>query len=114
MLTDIIHFHVNIMRYWYFLFEGIFKEGAYEDNFNGVFSSVLLPALDKKHAIQCLKQSLDKEQINLVKIDDDFELIINNMDMSDEDNKYWINWFDAVVKENGAVFTPWQVFSKSD
>lgn len=112
IITITLFWEGDILKYWYFLFEGTFREGSSIKGLNGVCSSVLLPVPDDQEAKECLIDALDEEEIGLVEIDDSFQFKLAEVDETLEDNKVWIDWFEEVIKEKGPVFTPWQVFEE--
>ena len=98
------------MKFWYFLFEGVFDDCSSENNEKGVCSSVLLPAISEAEARELLINSLKDEGIKLIQVDDFFQWDVNDIDMEDENNVPWIEWYEEVQKMKAPVFTPWQVF----
>ena len=98
------------MKYWFFNFEGAFRKGVSEYRSKGLFSNAMLLSSDKKTAKKDLIKYLDKEGINLVKIEEFYEYKPSLVDISDKENFWWIDMYDEVYKTKGCVFTPWESF----
>jgi len=89
----------------YFLFEGILKEGKQK-----FFSSVLTPETDRELTLEELKLTLKEYGAKLIKIEDEFEFDINNVDEKNEDNDGWLSCYEEVRRFKDPVLTPFQKF----
>ncbi|MCU7805999.1 MAG: hypothetical protein KZQ96_22715 [Candidatus Thiodiazotropha sp. (ex Lucinoma borealis)] len=98
------------MACWYFLFEGKFKEGDPVYGLKGVCSSCIVPEEDYFQAKANFISALAEYDIELVQIEDFFNVTLEDMDISDPDNKPWIEWHNQAVEESNVLFDPWQIF----
>jgi hypothetical protein len=102
------------MSCWYFLFEGRFRSGDPTYGMKGVCSSCIVPEADYEKAKACFIQALDSQNIELIQIEDSFDIALEELDLNDPDNKPWIEWHNEAVKEDEVMFDPWQVFDVSE
>lgn len=98
------------MNYWYFKFEGQFKEGSPEYGCKGVFSSCLIPEGSYTKARSLFLRALEKNGIDLSEVLECFEVDGDALDPQDEQNTFWIDWYNKAQKERAPVFDKWHVF----
>ena len=98
------------MGYWYFLFEGVFRDMSPKYGLKHTYSSAMVPEQNEEVAKKELIDALDSEGIDLLEINDKFLFNLENIDKNDADNRFWIDWYGEVAKTKKVIFTPWQVF----
>lgn len=98
------------MTAWYFLFEGEFQDGDPTYGCKTVCSSCIVPAKGRKDCFEMFLAALESEGIDLVTIDDEFEVDPSNLDKNAIENKQWIEWHNEAWECGEVLFDPWQVF----
>ena len=97
------------MKFWYFNYEGVFSEGAPEYG-NGVFSSILVPESNFQKARANFRRRLKEDQIELLETIEYFSVDTAELDPSDADNKFWIDWYDRALKSGEIESDVWHVY----
>ncbi len=97
------------MKFWYFNYEGVFEQGATEHG-NGVFSSVLVPESDFQKARSKFRRRLAEDQIELVETIEYFSVDAEELDASDPDNEFWIDWHDRALKSGEIESDIWHLY----
>lgn len=98
------------MTAWYFLFEGKFRNGDPTFGFKGVCSGCIVPAIERERAYEMFINALETEEIDLVLIEDEFEVNPSDLDKTAPENIPWIKWHNEAWECGSVLFDPWQVF----
>lgn len=99
---------------WYFEFEGEFLENSPINSDKGVFTSCLVPISNYNEAEEAFLFSLEKKKINLLEIIDCFVLNEKTLDMKNEENEFWIDWFEETILLNDVNFEQMYLYLKED
>lgn len=99
---------------WYFDFEGEFLEDSPINSDKGVFSSCLVPNDSYNDAEEAFLISLEKRRIKLIRIIDYFLLNEDTIDMDNEENRFWIDWFEETILLDDVVFGQMYFYPKND
>ena len=99
------------MRYWYFFFEGRFRESQTNPHKKGVFSTCLVPNSNFEQAESLLLAGLDFHGIDLVEVKEFFDVDPDELDSSHPANTKWLEWCEEARKEGTVIFDPWHVFN---
>lgn len=97
------------MKFWYFNYEGVFREGAPEFG-NGVFSSILVPESDFQKARALFRRRLEDDQIELLQTIEYFSVEAEELDPSDTDNEFWIEWYERARKSGEMESDVWHMY----
>lgn len=100
------------MKYWYFKFEGQFPKGSPEHGYKGVFSSCLVPESNYEKAKSMFLRALKKNEIDLLDLMEHFSVDGEQLDPEDEQNTFWIKWYNEAKAKKEPVFDKWHVFSE--
>jgi hypothetical protein len=98
------------MSFWYFRFEGRFREGSPTYGCKGVFSSCVVPESNFQRAKARFDRALARNKIDLIGILESFDVDGDELDPEDERNALWIKWCDQAKKRKRVVFDKWHVF----
>lgn len=79
------------MPYWFFFFEGRFRQDAPEFAGKGVFAKCLAPLAKYPNAEMLFMEALAYHGINLVEIQEFFEVGPEELDTDEPDNQLWLD-----------------------
>jgi len=104
------------MKFWWFKFEGWFSDDSPENAGQGVFSECLVPKENLVDAEFEFLAALVERRINLIEIEDYFLVSTDpqEMDYSNADNKFWIDWCDETTVAGKPTFEPYHMYPASE
>ena len=100
------------MNFWYFKFEGRFKQHSPRYGCKGVFSGCLVPEESYEKAHILFLNALEENDIELVEINESFDVNGAELDPEDENNDFWIDWYNETKSAGEVVFDKWHVFDE--
>lgn len=101
-------------RCWYFEFEGLFEEDTPKNYNKGVISSCLVPENEYNRAEKLFFDALKRKKIHLLQIMDCFSLDETSVDINNNDNEFWIDWYSETILLNEVSFEKMYVFPKEE
>lgn len=102
--------HLQVMKFWFFRFEGVFRADAPEHCGKGVFSNCLVPLANYAAATALMNEALAYYGIDLIEVMEREELDPQEWDANDPDNKQWFEWCEEAKADGTIVFDPWYLF----